>query len=68
MVERPSQRDGFSDVSLVATEMAEWTDSGRLFQSDGAQERNALTPSLVLALGTDRLLSLFDVSEQDESD
>ena len=48
--------------------MAEWTDSRRLFQRDGAQECKALAPVLVLTLGTDRLLSLFDFSEQDRSD
>ena len=48
----------------VATELAERTDSGRLFQRDGAQERKALAPVLVLILGTDKLLSLFDLSER----
>ena len=47
----------------VANELAERTDSGRLFQRDGAQEWKALTPVLVLILGTDKLLSLFDLSE-----
>ena len=47
--------------------MAERTDSG-LFQRDGAQEWNALAPVLVLTLGTDRLLSLFDLCERDGSD
>ena len=37
----------------VATEMAEQTDSGRLFQRDGAQEWKALAPVLVFTLGTD---------------
>ena len=48
--------------------MAEWTDSGRLFQKDGAQEWKALAPVLVLTQGTDRLLSLFDLREQEGSD
>ena len=52
----------------IATEMAERTDSGRLFQREGAQERKALAPVLVLTLGTDRLISLFDLSEWDASD
>ena len=36
--------------------MAKWTDSGRLFQRNGAQQWKALAPVLVLTLGTDRLL------------
>ena len=36
--ERPSQRDVFRYFLKVATEMAERTDSSRLFQRDGAQE------------------------------
>ena len=50
------------------TEMAEWTDSGRLFQRDDTQEWKALAPELVLTLGTDRLTPLFDLSEQGTSD
>ena len=52
----------------VATEVAERTDSGRLFQGDGVQECKALEPVLVLALGTDQLLSLFDLSEWEGSE
>ena len=52
----------------VATEMVEWTDNGRFFQRDGAQERKALAPVLVLTLGTDRLIPLLDLSEWDGSD
>ena len=48
--------------------MAERTDSGRLFQRDGAQEWKALAPALVLTLGTDKLLSLFDLSEREGID
>ena len=44
--------------------MAEWTDSGRLFQRDGAQEWKALAPVLVLTPGTDKILSLFDLIER----
>ena len=44
--------------------MAEQTDSGRLFQKDGAQEWKALAPVLVSTL----LLSLFDLSERKGSD
>ena len=58
-----------SDIFLkVATELAERTDSGRLFQRDGSQERKALAPVLVLTLGTDKLLSLFDLSEREGID
>ena len=48
--------------------MAEWTDSGRLFPRDGAQEWKAPAPVLVFTLENDRLLSLFDLSERDGSD
>ena len=46
----------------VATEVAEWTDSGRLFQRERAQELKALAPVLILILGTDREISLLDIS------
>ena len=49
----------------VVTEVAEWTDSGRLFQREGAQELTALAPVLVLILGTDRVIPQFDLSERD---
>ena len=39
----------------IATEVAERTDSGRLFQIDGVQEQNALAPTFVLTLVTDRM-------------
>ena len=45
--------------------MAERTDSGRLFQRVGAHELKALAPVLVLILGMDRLIPLFDLSERD---
>ena len=44
------------------------TDSGRLFKREGAQELNALAPVLVLILGMDRVIPLFDLSERDERD
>ena len=47
----------------VATEMTARTNSGRLFQRDEAQEQKALAPALVLTLGTDRLIPLFDLSK-----
>ena len=45
--------------------MAERTNSGRLFQREGEQEVKALAPVLVLILGTDRLIPLFDLTERD---
>ena len=45
--------------------MAEWTDSGRLFQREGAHELKALAPVMVLILGNDRVIPLFDLSERD---
>ena len=45
--------------------MAERTDSGRLFQREGAHELKALAPVLVLILGMDRVIPLFDLSERD---
>ena len=58
-----SKRCVFRYFLKVAPELAERTDSGRLFQSDRAQEWKALAPVLDLTLGTDKLLSLFDLSE-----
>ena len=57
----------------VATEVAERTDSGRLFQREGAHELKTLAPVLVLIpapvlvliLGMDRVIPLFDLSERD---
>ena len=49
----------------VATEVAERTDSGRLFQREGAHALKALAPVLVLILGTNRVIHLFDLSERD---
>ena len=63
-----SKRCVFRCFLKVATEIAERTDSGRLFQRDGVQEWKALAPVLVLTLGTDRLWTLFDLRERDESD
>ena len=45
--------------------MAERTDSGRLFQREMAHELKALAPVLVLILGMDRVIPLFDLSECD---
>ena len=49
----------------VATEVVERTDSGRLSQREGAHELKALAPVLVLILGMDRVIPLFDLSERD---
>ena len=45
--------------------MAEWTDSGWLFQREGAHELKARAPVLVLILGMDRVIRLFDLGERD---
>ena len=49
----------------VATEVAERTDSERLFQREGAHELKALAPVLVFILGMDRVIPLFDLNERD---
>ena len=49
----------------VATEVAERTDSGMLFQREGAHELKVLPPVLVLILGMDRVTPLFDLRERD---
>ena len=51
----------------MATEVDERTDSGKLFQREGAQKLNKLFPELVLPLGTDKMIPLFDLSEGDGS-
>ena len=43
--------------------MAKRADSGRLFLREGTQELNVLVPVLVLILGTNRVIPLFDLSE-----
>ena len=48
--------------------MGECTDSGRMFQREGVQEQNMLALALVLTLWTDRVIPVFDLSEQDRSD
>ena len=42
--------------------MAVRTDGGRLLQREGAQELKALVPVMVLILGTDRVIPVFDLS------
>ena len=51
----------------VETEVDEGTDRGKLFQREGAQELHDLFPALVLTLGTDKVMPLFDLSERDGS-
>ena len=52
----------------VETEVAELTDSKRLFQRVGVQYPNAFVLELVFILGTDRVIALFDLSERDGRD
>ena len=52
---------------IVETGVDEWTDNGKLFQREGAQELNDLFPALVLTLGTDKVILLFDLSDCDAS-
>ena len=52
----------------LATEVAERTACGRLFQREEAHELKALAPVLILILGTDRVFPLFDLSERDGSE
>ena len=49
----------------VATEVAERTNSGRLFQREGAHELKGLAPVLAWILGMDRVIPLFDLSKRD---
>ena len=60
-----SKRHLLRRLLKVATEVAEWTDNGRLFQRERVQELNALAPVLVWILGMDRVIPLFDLSEHD---
>ena len=60
-----SKRYVLRRLLTLTTEVAERTDSGRLFQREWAQELKALAPVLVLIVGTDRVIPLFDLSEND---
>ena len=51
----------------VAFEVDERTDNGKVFQREGTKELNDLFPALVLPLGTDKVIPLFDLSERDAS-
>ena len=59
-----SKRCVFRCFLKVATELAEHTDSGRLLSRDRGTRVN-LAPVLVLTIRTDRLLSLFYLSQWD---
>ena len=41
--------------------------SGKLFQREGEQELTDLFPALVLTLGTNKVIPLFDLGERDGS-
>ena len=63
---RPSQKGMFWDVFWRW--QPTWLNgqsSGRLFQREGANDLKALAPVLILILGTDRVIPLFDLSERD---
>ena len=62
-----SKRQVWRHFLKVATEVDERTDSGKLFQREGAREPDDLFPALVLTLGTDKVIPLFDLSERDGS-
>ena len=62
-----SKRYIFRQFLKMETEVDERTNSGKLFQREGAQELNYLFPALVLTLGTDKVIPLFDLSEHDGS-
>ena len=47
----------------VAAEVAERTDSGRLFQRERAQDPKVLLPVLDLILGINRVMPLYDLNE-----
>ena len=63
--EAKSKRYVLRRLLKVATEVAEQTDSERLFWREGARELKALAPLLILILGMDRVIPLFDLSEHD---
>ena len=51
----------------METEVDERTDSGKLFQREGAQDLTDIFSALVLTLGTDKAIHLCDLSERDGS-
>ena len=62
-----SKRYVFRHFLMMETEVDEWTDSGKLFQREGAQELHDIFAALVLSLGTDKVIPLFDLTERDGS-
>ena len=54
----------FRRLLKVAVERGQRTKKGSLFYRVGPQERKALAPVLVLTLGTENLILLFDLSER----
>ena len=68
MEERPNQRAWFPVIcSQVSTEGAERTGCGRLLHRARKQGQNALASVLVLTLGTNRMIPLYDLNAQDGS-
>ena len=67
-IEAKSKRYVLRRLLKVATEVAERTNSGRLFQREGEPNLNALVPVLVLILGTEGVIPLFHLSEHDGRD
>ena len=63
-----SKRCVFRCLLKDAVEGADQTERGSLFHRVGPQERKALAPVLVLTLGTEKLIPLFDLSEWDGTD
>ena len=63
-----SKRCVFRRLLKDAVEGADWTKRRSLFHKLGPQERKALAPVLVLTLGTEKLIPLFDLSERDGTD
>ena len=63
-----SKRYVLRRLPKVATEVAERTDSGRLFQREGKHELNCHAPVLVLIVGMERVIPVFDLSEHDGSE
>ena len=61
-----SKRYVFRYFLKVATEQDERTESGDLFQR--VKEWTTLAPVLILTLGTDKLLSSFDLSQREGID
>ena len=63
-----SKRYVFRRLFKNAVEGADRTKRRSLFHRVGPQQRKALSPVLVLTLGTEKLIPLFDLSERDGTD